>query len=281
MIPLARVGRDLIRHPGLALGAALAMLLLLTAFLSLLWTPGSPYLLDIPHKLQLPSWHHWLGTDSLGRDVLSMLMVAARNSILVGLTSVAIGAVIGTALGLLAAARHGWTEETVMRLTDFTFAFPAILTAILLTAWLGSGIRTAIISIGVFNIPVFARVTRAAGKVIWTREFVLAARAMGRSDWQISWAHVLPNLLPSIIVQATIQFAVAILIEAALSYLGLGIQPPAPSWGRMLFEAQSLLFLAPRLAVFPGVAIAISVFGLNLLGDGLRDRLDPRLPRWR
>ena len=168
-----------------------------------------------------------------------------------------------------------------MRLADFTFAFPAILSAIMLTAVFGAGIVNAIIAIGIFNIPTFARITRASARSIWSREYVLAARACGKGPWRITLDHVLPNMLSVLIVQATIQFALAILAEAALSYLGLGTQPPQPSWGRMLAEAQTLLFQAPLLAVFPGLAIALAVLGLNLLGDGLRDLLDPRLARKR
>ena len=168
-----------------------------------------------------------------------------------------------------------------MRLSDFTFAFPAILSAIMLTALFGPGIVNSIIAIGIFNVPVFARVTRASANAVWTREFILAARVAGKSRFEITLEHVLPNILPVIIVQATIQFATAILAEAALSYLGLGTQPPQPSWGRMLNEAQTLMFQAPRLAIYPGIAIALSVLGLNLMGDGLRDLLDPRLARRR
>ena len=207
--------------------------------------------------------------------------MGARNSILVGLIAVSIGLAVGTALGLLAAARGGWLEELIMRLADFTFAFPAILSAIMLTAVFGAGIVNAIIAIGIFNIPTFARITRASARSIWAREYVLAARACGKGPWRITLDHVLPNMLSVLIVQATIQFALAILAEAALSYLGLGTQPPQPSWGRMLAEAQTLLFQAPLLAVFPGMAIALAVLGLNLLGDGLRDVLDPRLARKR
>ena len=168
-----------------------------------------------------------------------------------------------------------------MRLADFGFAFPAILTAIMLTAVLGPGIVNSILAIGIFNIPIFARVTRGSAKVVWERDFVLAARAAGRGPAGITLAHVLPNILSMLIVQATIQFANAILWEAALSYLGLGTQPPQPSWGRMLNEAQAQLFQAPWLALFPGIAIVLAVLGLNLLGDGLRDLLDPRLARSR
>jgi len=164
-----------------------------------------------------------------------------------------------------------------MRLADFTFAFPALLTAIMLTALIGPGLVTSTVAIGIFNIPVFARITRAAAAGVWSRDFVLAARACGKGAWAITVEHVLPNILAILIVQATIQFAVAILAEAALSYLGLGTQPPQPSWGRMLNEAQALLFQAPQLAIYPGLAIALSVLGLNLIGDGLRDLLDPRL----
>ena len=184
-------------------------------------------------------------------------------------------------MGLLAAARRGWVEELIMRLSDFTFAFPAILSAIMMTAVFGAGIVNSIIAIGIFNIPTFARITRASANAIWSREFVLAARACGKGPWGITFDHVLPNILSVLTVQVTIRFAIAILAEAALSYLGLGTQPPQPSWGRMLAEAQTLLFQAPLLAVFPGVAIALAVLGLNLLGDGLRDLMDPRLARKR
>ncbi len=270
-----------LRHPSFALGTALTALLAAAALLSLFWTPASPYAMDLAAKLQPPSAQHWLGTDAFGRDVASLLLVGARSSLLVGLVAVGIGAGIGVALGLLAAARRGWVEEVVMRLADFTFAFPALLSAIMLAAVFGAGMVNAIIAIGLFYIPTFARVTRASANAVWSRDFVLAARACGKGRWRITREHVLPNILPVLIVQATIHFALAILAEAALSYLGLGTQPPQPSWGRMLSEAQTLMFQAPLLAVWPGAAIALAVLGLNLLGDGLRDALDPRLARQR
>ena len=275
------LARRALAHRSFLIGGVLTLLLLLAAGLSLVWTPWSPYEVDMAAKLQAPDGQHWLGTDPFGRDVASLLLVGARNSILVGLIAVSIGLAVGTALGLLAAARGGWLEELIMRLADFTFAFPAILSAIMLTAVFGAGIVNAIIAIGIFNIPTFARITRASARSIWAREYVLAARACGKGPWRITLDHVLPNMLSVLIVQATIQFALAILAEAALSYLGLGTQPPQPSWGRMLAEAQTLLFQAPLLAVFPGLAIALAVLGLNLLGDGLRDVLDPRLARKR
>ena len=273
--------RRALHQRSFTIGAGLTLLLILAAALSGVWTPWSPYEIDMAAKLQRPSGHHWLGTDPFGRDVASLLLVGARNSILVGVIAVSIGLTVGTALGLLAAARRGWVEELIMRLADFTFAFPAILSAIMMTAVFGAGIVNSIIAIGIFNIPIFARITRASANAVWSREFVLAARACGKGPWRITFDHVLPNILSALIVQATIQFALAILAEAALSYLGLGTQPPQPSWGRMLAEAQTLLFQAPLLAVFPGIAIALAVLGLNLLGDGMRDLMDPRLSRKR
>jgi peptide/nickel transport system permease protein len=270
-----------LRHPSFAIGAVLSLLLLLAALLSLVWSPYAPADIDVPNKLQGASAAHWFGTDSLGRDIASQLLVGAQASILVGVFAVLIGFSIGTALGLLAAARGGWWEEGVMRLADFTFAFPALLSAIMLGAIYGPGLVTGIVAIGIFNIPVFARVTRAAANAIWAREYVLAARAAGKNRWQITWHHVVPNIASALIVQATNQFATAIIAEAALSYLGLGTQPPMPSWGRMLNEAQTQMFQAPMLAVYPGMAIVLAVLGLNLMGDGLRDLLDPKLARKR
>jgi peptide/nickel transport system permease protein len=273
--------RSFFGRPSLAIGAVLVALVVATALGSLAWTPASPYEIDVAAKLRAPGPGHWLGTDALGRDVVSLLMTGARASITVGILAVAIGLIAGTAVGLWASARTGWVEEGLMRLMDFGFAFPAVLSAVMLSALSGPGMATAVLAIALFNIPVFARVSHASAKLIWGREYVLAARACGRSAFQIVRVHVLPNILPVLIVQATIQFALAILAEAALSYLGLGTQPPQPSWGRMLAEAQPWLFKAPMLALWPGLAIVAFVLGLNLLGDGLRDLLDPRLVRRR
>ena len=270
-----------LRHPSLIIGLALTTLLVLAAALSFAWTPHAPYDIDLDQRLLPPGASHWLGTDPYGRDVASLLLVGARASLTVGVIAVGIGLAIGAALGLLASAVRGWTEEALMRVADFGFAFPAILSAILLTAAFGPGMVNAIIAIGLYNIPTFARITRASANAVWTREYVLAARACGKGRFRITIEHVLPNIAPVLIVQATIRFAIAILAEAALSYLGLGTQPPQASWGRMLAEAQTLMFEAPLLAVFPGVAIALAVLGLNLLGDGLRDVLDPKLARQR
>ena len=264
-------------HRGLVLGALITGFVLLTALISWFWTPYPVADTNMDIAKQAPSAAHWLGTDSYGRDVLSQLMVGAQASITVGLIAVGIGLIVGTALGLLAAKSQGWLRELVMRSADFTLAFPAILSAILLTAIYGPSMTNAIIAIGIYNIPGFARIARASAAGVWTRDFIAAARTAGKSNWQITWQHVLPNISSVLIVQATIRFAIAILAEAGLSYLGVGTQPPHISWGRMLAEGQTELFVAPMLSVWPGLAIVITVLGLNLLGDGLRDRLDPRL----
>ena len=201
--------RRALGHRSFVAGALLVALLLATAALSLVWTPWSPYEMDLPAKLQPPSAQHWLGTDAFGRDVASLLLV--------GVIAVGIGMGLGVALGLLAAARRGWVEETIMRLADFTFAFPAILSAIMMTAVFGAGIVNSIIAIGIFNIPTFARVTRASANAVWSRDFILAARACGKGSVRITLEHVLPNIASVLIVQATVQFAIAILAEAALS----------------------------------------------------------------
>ncbi len=279
------IGSRARRHPSFLIGAALTLLLCLAALVSLFWTPYPFAEIDIPAKLEPPSAAHWLGTDSLGRDIASQLLVGSQNSIVVGLVAVGIGLAIGVALGCVAAASHaqgrGWLEEVIMRASDFTFAFPALLSAIMLTAIYGPGLLMSIVAIGIFNIPVFARITRGSANAIWARDFITAARAAGKGPVAITVDHVLPNIASPLIVQATISFATAILAEAALSYLGLGTQPPQPSWGRMLNEAQTMMFQAPMLAVYPGLAIMLSVLGLNLIGDGLRDLLDPRLARSR
>ncbi|SFI99649.1 peptide/nickel transport system permease protein [Phyllobacterium sp. CL33Tsu] len=262
-------------------GLTITGIVAIMAALSFVWTPYAVGTLDIAGKLKPPSWSHWLGTDHYGRDILSMIMVGSRNSIAVAFVSVAIGLAIGVPLGLWAAARGGWIDELLMRLNDLVFAFPALLSAVMITAVFGPGAINAIIAIGIFNIPVFARVARGAALSLWPREFILGARASGKGAARITIEHVLPNIANLLVVQATIQFSLGILAEAGLSYVGLGSQPPMPSWGRMLFEAQTMIGLAPHMALFPGLAIVITVLGINLLGDGLRDVLDPRLRRER
>jgi peptide/nickel transport system permease protein len=266
----------------LLVGGAIVAAFLAAAVLSLFWTPYDVAALDIANKLQPPSAAHWLGTDQLGRDLLSMIMVGARVSIAVALVAVGIGMGLGVPLGLAAAASRGSLfDEVIMRGNDLVFAFPSLLIAIMITAVFGPSALNAIIAIGVFNIPVFARLTRGAALSLWPRDFVLAARMAGKGDARISVEHILPNLTNLLIVQGTIQFSLGILAEAGLSYVGLGAQPPTPSWGRMLAESQTMFAIAPHLALTPGLAIVLTVLGLNLMGDGLRDLLDPRLRRIR
>lgn len=262
----------------LILGAILSSLVVLAALLSFVWTPYDHAAMNIPAKLQTPNAAHWFGTDHFGRDIFSMIMVGARTSIAVALVAVGIGMALGVPLGLAAAARKGsWWDELIMRGNDLIFAFPSLVIAILITAVFGAGAINAIIAIGIFNIPVFARITRGAALSLWEREFIMAARVAGKSGARISFEHILPNVLNLLIVQGTIQFSLGILAEAGLSYVGLGAQPPTPSWGRMLADAQTMVSLAPHLALIPGMAIIVTVLGLNLMGDGLRDYLDPRL----
>jgi peptide/nickel transport system permease protein len=265
----------------LQIGALITGLMIAMAILSFVWTPHPAVGLNILQKLKAPSATHLFGTDAFGRDVFSMVMVGARNSLSVAIIAVAVGMGIGVPLGALAAARGGWIDGMVMRINDLAFAFPALLTAVIITAIFGPGAVNAMIAIGIFNIPVFARVTRGASMGLWSRDFVRAARCAGRSDIAITASHILPNINHVLIVQATIQFALAIVAEAGLSYVGLGTQPPMPSWGKMLNDAQTYIYDAPWLAIFPGLAITLAVLGLNILGDGLRDILDPRVRRER
>lgn len=262
----------------LAVGAVLSGIFVAGAILSFLWTPHDIGGMDIPGRLQPPSGAHWFGTDHFGRDIFSMIMVGARTSIAVALLAVGIGMGLGVPLGLAAAARRGGVlDEIIMRGNDLVFAFPSLVIAILITAVFGASAVNAIIAIGIFNVPVFARLTRGGALSLWQRDFILAARVSGKSATRISFEHVLPNLGNLLIVQGTIQFSLGILAEAALSYVGLGAQPPTPSWGRMLADAQTMVSLAPHMALVPGLAIVLTVLGLNLMGDGLRDMLDPRI----
>ncbi|MDA0654451.1 MAG: ABC transporter permease [Proteobacteria bacterium] len=263
--------------PSFLVGASLSGVVVAAALVSLAWTPIAADHVELGQRLLGPGSGHWFGTDHFGRDVAARLLVGAGNALVVGVVALLIGLSAGVATGLVAAAAAGsWLDEALMRAADFAFAFPAVLTAILFTVALGPGIATSIVAIGIFNIPVFARTARASGGAVWSREYVLSAQAIGKGRFRITTDHVLPNITAILLVQATASFAVAILAEAGLAYLGLSTQPPEASWGRMLFEARTFLADAPHLAVFPGLAIAIAVLGVNLLGDGLRDAFDPR-----
>lgn len=260
----------------LVAGLAITGALVGVALLSLAWTPEPATRMAILYKLKPPLAHGLLGTDAFGRDLLSMLMVGAQNSLGVAALSVCIGGSVGTLLGTAAAARRGALDGLVMRGCDVVFAVPPIVSAMMLGALLGPGRLTAVAAIAAFLVPVFARVTRAAALQVWSRDYVLAARGAGKGPVLITLGHVLPNIAGQLAVQATVQLGLAILTEAGLSFLGLGAPPPAPSWGRLLADAQTYMVKAPWLAIVPGATIALAVLGLNLLGDGLRDRLDPR-----
>ena len=263
---------------GLIIGSFLSIIFMGLAFFSFIWIPYDIETLEISNKLKNPNLDHWLGTDHFGRDILSMIMMGARTSIAVALLAVGIGVVIGVPLGLFSAARRGsFIDEVMMRGNDLIFAFPSLVIAILITAVFGPSAVNAIVAIGIFNIPVFARLTRAAALPLWERDFILSARVCGKSEVRISIEHILPNITNLMIVQGTIQFSLGILAEASLSYIGLGAQPPTASWGRMLADAQTLVSIAPHVALVPGLAILLMVLGLNLMGDGLRDLFDPRI----
>lgn len=264
-------------NPTLLIGTAIVFLIIGMALLSFVWTPHDPTLVNSQDRLQPPSAEYWLGTDKFGRDVVSRILVGARTTLFVGFVAVGVAAVVGVPLGILAGMAPRWLGELLMRGNDILLAFPALLLAIMFAAVYGASTFVAMVAIGIATIPSFARLIRSGTLQIMRTEYVLAARAAGRSPFAIGLRHVLPNVTSLITIQASVSFAIAVLAEAALSFLGFGTPPPTPSWGRMLQESQELLWSAPRMAVFPGVAIALAVLGFNLLGDGLRDRFDPKL----
>jgi len=269
--------KRLLAHPSLVIGLAATLVFLALGLLSLVWTPYPIEQIDIPRRYLAPSAAHWLGTDNLGRDMLSLVMAGTWTSFLVAVVAVAIGVGLGVPLGLAAAAWGGAVEWLVLRLTDFVFAFPAVIVAILITTLVGPGAVNAIVAIGIFNIPVFARVARGGALSIATLDFVAAGKLAGLGNTLIAWRHLLPNIMSLIIVQGTIQMSLGILSEAGLSYIGLGTQPPETSLGLMLKDAQSVFLIHPWLTLVPGLAIVLIVIALNIAGDGLRDAIDPRL----
>ncbi|MBU1334505.1 MAG: ABC transporter permease [Alphaproteobacteria bacterium] len=264
-------------HPSLVIGLIATLVFVAIGLLSLVWTPYPIEQIDIPRRFLAPSAEHWLGTDNLGRDMASLVMSGAWTSFLVAAIAVAIGVGVGVPLGLAAAAWGGPVEWVVLRLTDFVFAFPAVIVAILITTLVGPGAVNAIVAIGIFNIPVFARVARGGALSIATLDFVAAGRLAGLGNAMIAWRHLLPNIMSLLIVQGTIQMSLGILAEAGLSYIGLGTQPPATSLGLMLRDAQGMFLIHPWLTLVPGLAIVLIVIALNIAGDGLRDAIDPRL----
>ncbi len=269
--------RRVLYHPSLAIGLGAALLFALLGLVSLFWTPFPIEQIVISRRFLGPSAEHWLGTDNLGRDMASLVMAGSLTSFVVAALAVGIGAGIGVPLGLAAAAWGGPVEWLVLRLSDFVFAFPAIVVAILITTLVGPGASNAVVAIGIFNIPVFARVARGGALSVATLDFVAAGRLAGLGNAVIAFRHLLPNIMSLLIVQGTIQLSLGILSEAELSYVGLGTQAPGTSLGLMLRDAQGLFLLHPWLTLVPGVFIVVIVIALNLAGDGLRDAIDPRL----
>jgi len=270
--------RRLKRNKVAMLGALIVAVLLFTALAAPLIAPYDP-INDgsLKERLQPPSAKHWLGTDKLGRDIFSRIVFGARISVEIGVISVGIALVVGTLMGALGGYYGGWLDSILMRIVDIMLAFPSILLAIAIMAVLGPSLENAMVAIGLVNVPTFARVVRSTVLSVKATEYIEAARAIGSRDGRIIFRHILPNCIAPIIVTATLSIGTAILDAAGLSFLGLGAQPPTPEWGAMLADTRDLLLKAPWVAIFPGIAIMLNVLGFNLLGDGLRDALDPRL----
>ena len=261
----------------LAVGGSLVALVVLCAVFADYVAPYSPYDLDVASMLQGPSAAHWLGTDEVGRDELSRAIFAARISVEVALVAVGVGLIGGTIIGIVAAYFGGWIDLALMRLMELLFSFPAILLAVILLASLGTNILNAMLAIGIIFIPGFSRLARAATNDVLRQQYIDAARTIGMSDRRIVMREILPNVVTPLLVEAAVAFAYAVLLESALSFLGLGAQPPEPSWGNMLNTGRGFMGQAPWLSIVPGMAMFLCVLGFNLLGDGLRDAFDPHL----
>ena len=274
--PGARAWRRLKARPSALVALAVIILLILMAVFAPMIAPYDPIKQNYLLVRKAPSWLHWMGTDEVGRDLLARVIWGARASLSAGMISVGIALLIGVPLGLMAGYRGGWTDALISRFTDAMLACPFLILAIALAAFLGPSLGNAMIAIGITATPIFVRLTRGQTLAIKTEDYIEAARAVGNPVHRIALRHILPNVLPSLLVQATLTVATAIIAEASLSFLGLGQQPPLPSWGSMLNSAQRFLTNAPWVAVWPGLAIFVSVICFNLLGDGLRDALDPR-----
>src|SRR4051812_44541142 len=274
--PARRALRRLFKRKGAVVGLVVVATFALLALLAPLVVPYDPIATSWSLVRKPPSALHWFGTDELGRDILARVIYGARASLLAGAISVGIALSIGVPLGLLAGYRGGFVDALISRITDAMLACPFLILAIALAAFLGPSLGNAMIAIGISATPVFIRLTRGQVLSVKAEDYVEAARALGNPPWRIAFSHILPNILPALLVQATLSIAAAIIAEAALSFLGLGQQPPAPSWGSMLNAAQRFLTNAPWMALWPGFAIFLVVLSLNLVGDGLRDALDPR-----
>ena len=274
--PMRRALRRLKRRKGALFGLAVIAVFVLLAIFASLVAPYDPAAQSWTVVRKAPSWAHWFGTDDVGRDVLARVIFGARASLLAGVISVSIALAVGVPLGLISGYLGGWIDALLSRITDAMLAIPFLILAIALAAFLGPSLGNAMIAIGVTTTPIFVRLTRGQVMAVKVEDYVEAARAIGNPRWRIALFHILPNILPALLVQATLSIAAAIIAEAALSFLGLGQQPPAPSWGSMLNSAQRFLTTASWMAVWPGVAIFATVLSFNLVGDGLRDALDPK-----
>jgi peptide/nickel transport system permease protein len=274
--PARRALRRLMRRRGAMLGLAIVVIFVVLALFAPWIAPYDPIATSWSAVRKPPSMQYVFGTDEIGRDVLSRVVWGARASLLAGLVSVSISMALGVPVGLLAAYVGGWTDSLISRFTDAMLAVPFLILAIALAAFLGPSLSNAMIAIGVSATPIFIRLTRAQVLAMKVEDFVEAARAVGNPHWRIALRHILPNVLPPLIVQASLAIAAAIIAEASLSFLGLGQQPPAPSWGSMLNTAKNYVDNAPWMAIWPGLSIFLLVLSFNLLGDGLRDALDPK-----
>lgn len=274
--PMRRAWRRLLRRKSAVLGLVIVVVLVFVAILAPLIAPFDPAQQAYAYVRKPPSLRNWFGTDESGRDLFSRVIFGARASLLAGVVSVAIAVSIGVPVGMLAGYRGGLTDALISRITDAMLAIPFLILAIALAAFLGPSLTNAMIAIGVTATPIFVRLTRGQVLVVKTEDYVEAARAVGNGPFRIAFRHILPNIAPALLVQASLTIAAAIIAEASLSFLGLGQQPPAPSWGSMLNTAQRFLTNAPWMAIWPGLAIFLAVLSFNLLGDGLRDALDPK-----
>lgn len=274
--PAKRAWRRLRRRKSAMLGLIIIIGLVSIALLAPLIAPYDPAKQSWNFVRKAPSWVHWFGTDESGRDLLSRVIWGARASLMAGVVSISIALLLGVPIGLIAGYRGGFVDALISRITDAMLACPNLILAIALAAFLGPSLTNAMIAIGITATPIFVRLTRGQALSVKVEDYVEAARAVGNPAWRIAFRHILPNVLPALLVQATLSIASAIIAEASLSFLGLGQQPPAPSWGSMLNTAQRFLTQAPWMAVFPGLAIFLSVLSFNLFGDGLRDALDPK-----
>jgi peptide/nickel transport system permease protein len=274
--PRRRAWRRLMQRPAAVVALVIVVLIVLAALLAPLIAPYDPTHQSWTAVRQAPGWEHWFGTDEVGRDVLSRVLYGARASLSAGVVSIAIAVIFGVPLGLLGGYVGGWTDAVLGRFTDAMLAIPFLILAIALAAFLGPSLTNAMIAIGISATPIFIRLTRGQVLAAMAEDYVEAARAVGNPHWRIALRHVLPNVMPPLLVQVTLTIAAAVIAEASLSFLGLGQQPPMPSWGSMLNSAQRFLANAPWMAIYPGLAIFITVLSFNILGDGLRDALDPR-----